>query len=81
MRDGNVLKFDSVQTCNACRHCGIITMPGKVIQKVCKRYPPTLALQAIPVNGQIQWAGNTAWPLLSGDDCCGEFSAKAAALS
>ena len=53
--------------------------PDKTLQKVCKRYPPVLALQAIPVNGQVQWVGNTAFPMLSGEDCCGEFLAKVVA--
>ena len=76
MRDANILKFDNPQTCNNCRHCKAVVLPDKSIQKVCKRYPPKLALQAIPTGGGMQWAGNTAFPMLTGEDCCGEFSPK-----
>lgn len=76
MRGGNVLKFDNPQTCNHCRHCGVIPLPDKTLQKVCKRYPPKLALYPIQTGAGLQWVGNTAFPMLTGDDDCGEFSPK-----
>ncbi len=76
MREGDILKFESRRTCNECRHCKGVLLPDKTIQKVCKRYPPKLALHPVQTNQGVQWVGNTAFPMLTGEDECGEFSPK-----
>jgi len=64
------------QTCNTCRHFGVMLGAQKNLITICRYNPPAVFAQAIPIQGQIGWLTCTAWPSADAGDSCGRHDPK-----
>jgi hypothetical protein len=70
-------------TCANCKHAAQITQDteqGQIVRGLCRRYPPMVQAQFIPVgadeqgNVRLQTMSNTFWPTVNPTDTCGEHA-------
>lgn len=73
--DGGVRKGEGMnRSCMNCRFCGMVKNVDGTLMHSCRRRPPVLAQQAIPVGGgQLGWVTSTAWPIVTDRDWRGDF--------
>ena len=73
-----IIKPKPLNTCASCKHFDPVPDdPGS--RGMCHRYPPTVYGFTVHMKlptGQVQEVGqnNTAWPVLSSDQWCGEHT-------
>lgn len=63
------------QSCLSCQFHHTIIGADKQMMTICRKSPPTMVSYpgGNPATGQIIWANNILWPIVTKDDWCGAY--------